>query len=128
MNGNKLLRVAKNPREAVDRLAQEAANLRLWLLPPQLDASIGLDTSGLPHPAILQLRMRGTPEAAEIARLAAVIRSRQIPLLGITIDTGTETHWRRDYVSGWETPPDYFRLIPYLDFKRAGDHKVGSGE
>ncbi len=124
MNVNKLLRVAKNPREAVDRLAQEAANLRLWLLPPQLDASIGFDTSGLPHPAILQLRMRGTPEAAEIARLAAVIRSRQLPLLGITINTGTETHWRRDYVSGRETPPDYFRLIPYLDFKRAGDHKV----
>ena len=124
MNLNKLLRVAKNPREAIDRLAQEAANVRLWLLPPGLENWAASQTAGLPDPEVLKRRLRGTAEAAEIARLAAVIRSRRIPLLGITLDTGTATQWRRDYVSGRETPPDYFRLISYLDFTRAGDHKV----
>src|SRR5262249_34115124 len=32
--------------------------------------------------------------------------------------------WRRDYVSGRESGLEYFRRIPYLDFSRAGDHKI----
>ena len=38
--------------------------------------------------------------------------------------TGTDIDWRMDYVNGKTTPLRYFRLIPYLDFARAGDHKV----
>jgi len=37
--------------------------------------------------------------------------------------TGPEIRWRRDYRSGIETGLGYFRLIPYLDAQRAGDHK-----
>ena len=40
------------------------------------------------------------------------------------IDTGPSIAWRRDYHSGRETEPRYFRRIPYLDFQRAGDHKL----
>jgi hypothetical protein len=49
---------------------------------------------------------------------------RLIPLLGVEIDTGPDIRWRRDALSGIETPLAYFRRIPYLDAKRAGDHKI----
>jgi len=39
------------------------------------------------------------------------------------VETGGEIRWRRDYRSGKETGTGYFRLIPYLDTSRAGDHK-----
>lgn len=32
--------------------------------------------------------------------------------------------WRRDPVHGKETGLQYFRLIPFLDFEKAGDHKI----
>ena len=48
---------------------------------------------------------------------------RRTPLLGGTVETGPEIHWRRDYGSGIETDTRYFRRIPFLDAARAGDHK-----
>ena len=45
-------------------------------------------------------------------------------MLGIEIETGKEIEWRRDYLHNVSTGTKYFRLIPYLDFTRAGDHKV----
>ena len=44
--------------------------------------------------------------------------------LGSPVDTGHEIHWRRDYKRGIETDLRYFRRIPYLDTRRAGDHKI----
>lgn len=124
MKAAKLLRVARNPREGFDRLAQEAANLRLLLLPPSLPAGCASRTAALPDPALLRQRIAGTPQAARIAALAAEIRSRRFRLLGITHEFAAPTRWRRDWISGIETPAIYFRRIPYLDAARAGDHKV----
>lgn len=56
--------------------------------------------------------------------LASGIRAHRFPVLGLTVDTGPEIRWRRDYQRGIETGLDYFRLIPYLDARRAGDHKL----
>jgi len=42
----------------------------------------------------------------------------------VTLDTGPEIDWRRDYLHGITTGTPYFRRSPYLDFSRAGDHKV----
>ncbi len=56
--------------------------------------------------------------------LAAAIRRHRFPLLGVTVDTGPEIRWRRDYQRGIETGLDYFRRVPYLDAARAGDHKL----
>lgn len=105
------------------RLAQEARNLGMWIFPPRLRASPH-PLSGLPDPAPVAGALRGSGFAATIAELAQAIRGHRFPLLGITIDTGPEIHWRRDYLSGIETGTDYFRRIPYLDAGRAGDHKV----
>jgi hypothetical protein len=42
----------------------------------------------------------------------------------LTVDTGPAIDWRRDYVHQVSTGTPYFRRSPYLDFSRAGDHKV----
>jgi hypothetical protein len=44
--------------------------------------------------------------------------------MGLTIKTGPSIDWRRDYIHGRSTGLVYFRRIPYLDFARAGDHKI----
>ncbi len=64
------------------------------------------------------------PYGDELAAIAESILAHRFPLLGHTIETGPEIRWRRDYVSGIETPARYFRFIPYLDRQRAGDHKI----
>src|SRR6185437_15408776 len=68
--------------------------------------------------------LRGSEYAAQIERLAESVLAHLIPLFGGAIETGPEVHWRRDYVHGRESGLRYFRLIPYLDFARVGDHKV----
>ncbi len=62
--------------------------------------------------------------AREVIELAAGVRGHRFPLLGLTVETGAEIRWRRDYERGIESAPDYFRRIPYLDTSRAGDHKL----
>ena len=64
------------------------------------------------------------PTKDEIARLAEKIRSRQIPLFDLKLDLDSPISWRRDPISGLETPTKYFRRIPYLDPRKAGDHKI----
>lgn len=59
----------------------------------------------------------------EIETLAREIRQHRIPIFGRAIDFGPEIRWRRDPISGIETSTAYFRRIPYLDPRRAGDHK-----
>ncbi len=69
------------------------------------------------------LNLSSTPEYDPLP-IAAKIMQHRFPVLGIEIETGPEIDWRRDYVHNVTTEPKYFRLIPYLDFSRAGDHKI----
>jgi hypothetical protein len=62
--------------------------------------------------------------AQGVPALAEEIRRHRFPIFGAIIDTGPEIRWRRDYVRGIETSLVYFRRIPFLDTRRAGDHKI----
>lgn len=118
-----LIRWRRSPREIAFRLKQETRNLALFLRPPRLieAAAAGLP---LPDPHRVAERLRRTSAADDIDVWAAQILDHRFPLLGLEIDTGPEIHWRRDYQSGKETAPIYFRRIPYLDAARSGDHKI----
>ncbi len=106
------------------RLRQELANVILWAFPPSHGLpDVASPLAGLPDPAIVAQAIAGTPWATDLAALADRICSGHVPLLGICIETGPEPAWRRDYLSGKETPPVFFRRIPYLDAEKAGDHK-----
>lgn len=122
----RIRRILGNPREMRDRLAQEIQNLNLLLAPPTLPE--GFDIAAplplLPDPEHVAQGLRGAEFAHSVRQLSAQIRSRRIPLLGITVDTGRDIRWRRDYLSGLETDTSFFRRIPYLDAARVGDHKV----
>jgi hypothetical protein len=112
----------RSPTEIAFRLRQEAANLRLFLHPPRCTAAVS--PLPLPAPAAIAARLRGTAFAAKLVKIAEDILAQRIPLLGFEVRPDREIHWRRDYVHGCETGPVYFRRIPYLDFNRAGDHKI----
>jgi Heparinase II/III-like protein/Heparinase II/III N-terminus len=93
----------------------------LWLtaLPPT--TRIGADfVPGLQLPDVFEC----TRASEDIAGQAKEIRGHRFPVLGSVIDTGPEVHWRRDYLRGVETGLVYFRRIPFLDTRRAGDHKI----
>jgi hypothetical protein len=113
----------RSPAEIRYRLWQEARNLRLLANPPRLPD--GLNTAHfLPDPGPIAAALRGTGFADEITAEAEQILAHRFQLLGSRIDAGAEILWRRDPQSGKETPPLYFRRIPYLDAARAGDHKI----
>ena len=78
----------------------------------------------LPQPDAIVPLIRNTALATEVERLAAGVLRHQFQILGVEIETEAEVRWRKDYVSGIESGRRYFRLIPYLDAARAGDHKV----
>lgn len=121
----KLLRLLRDPAELGFRLRQEFLNLRLFWSPPALPGSAPTPPqTPFPSPAELRARLAGSPIAAAIAHLAASVREHRFPLLGLTIDTGPDIRWRRDYLAARETPLSYFRRIPYLDPTQAGDHKI----
>ena len=105
-------------RELAFRLKQELANLRLWRFPPSIAST--------PRPPKLQApveQLRSTAFAAEIVRLADEILRHRFPIFGCVIETGPQIHWRRDYINNVETGTPYFRRVPFLDFRRVGDHK-----
>jgi uncharacterized heparinase superfamily protein len=97
-------------QEILFRLRQEVGNLAMLVAPPQL-RSAGA-------PPVGKSTTSAAPEIAESILL------HRFPLLGVTIDTGPEIDWRRDYLHGISTSTAYFRRVPYLDFARVGDHKV----
>ncbi len=105
---------------------QELRNLALWARPPRLRLAAVPPSPlpRLPDPLQVAARLRGTAFEAQVRELAPQIHAHRFPMLGLTIQTGPEIAWRRDYLSGRETPPDYLRLVPYLDATRAGDHKI----
>ncbi len=104
------------------RLQQETGNLLLYLNPPAKTPPIS--RLPLPDAQAVAARLRGTPFAGQLYAVAEQILARKIPLLGYEIEVPDDIRWRRDEVHGRETPPVYFRRIPYLDFARAGDHKI----
>ncbi len=110
--------------EVLFRLRQEAGNLRLRMLPPWPRLEVQAPLSPLPPPQEAADAVRGTLYAEQLVRTAESILAHRFPLLGLTIETGPDIQWRRDYSSGITSPRRYFRLIPYLDARRAGDHKV----
>ncbi|HYP13182.1 MAG TPA: alginate lyase family protein, partial [Bryobacteraceae bacterium] len=106
------------------RLTQEAMNVFLWVARPAPPAGPFLPSSTLPDPSAVAKKLKGSQWASDTEAIARGICGGNLPLLGIKIDTSGGLHWRRDYVSGIETPPDYFRRVPYLNAAVAGDHKV----
>ena len=63
-------------------------------------------------------------DARELIAIADSILKHRFPILGVTIETGPEIDWRRDYLHKISSGTPYFRSVPYLDFSRVGDHKV----
>jgi hypothetical protein len=114
----------RSPREIAFRLKQELTNGYRYVRPPKIELEGFAPRLKLPDPAAIAAKLAGTRFAEEVIALAEQIRAHRFPILALTIETGAEIHWRRDYTSGVETGLDYFRLIPYLDAAQAGDHKV----
>ena len=117
-----MLRV-RDPGEIAFRLKQEIANLSLWALPPSCVGEQPSPLPGLPSPARVAARLRGSAFAGNVERLADLVLDHRFPIFGSSISTGPHIDWRRDYVHQRATGLAYFRRIPYLDFSRAGDHK-----
>lgn len=104
------------------RAGQEAANVRLLLLPPRF-AGQAPQSLALPDPQAVAAALSGSAYAGFIEATAQDILAHHFPLLGATLETGAEIRWRRDYQHGKESGTEYFRRIPYLNFSAAGDHK-----
>jgi uncharacterized heparinase superfamily protein len=104
------------------RAGQEAANVRLLLLPPQFAGVVPLQLS-LPDTQAVAAVLRGSAYKESVQVTAQNILAHRFPLLGATVETGPEIRWRRDYQHGRESGLEYFRRIPYLDFSAVGDHK-----
>lgn len=113
----------RSPQEIKFRLRQEIRNLQLLTLPPKLRVDAAWPLPGLPAAAALVQELRNTEFASQVLHIAEQILSHRFPLLGFTIETGPLIEWRCDYVNQHSTNTKYFRLIPYLDAARAGDHK-----
>lgn len=109
------------------RLRQEGGNLldlilprsKGWADPSRFPSRLAI----LPAPEEVAVRLATTAFAAQVAELAAGIRSNRIPLFDRISEAGPAIDWRRDYENAITTGTDYFRRIPYLDRDRAGDHK-----
>jgi len=98
-------------------------NLVLAARPPEL-SEFPDSPLALPDPGGAVAALQATDYARSLQWIAEEILAHKFPLLGLTVETGHEIHWRRDYLRGIETGPLYFRRISYLDCGRAGDHKV----
>ncbi|HTU47746.1 MAG TPA: alginate lyase family protein [Bryobacteraceae bacterium] len=113
----------RSPQEIAFRLRQEMQNLRVLAFPPRPLRETSWPLPGLPAAACVGENLRNTEFASRVLDTADQILAHRFPLLGITIETGPDIQWRRDYVNQRSTDAKYFRLIPYLDLSRAGDHK-----
>ena len=99
-------------------------NLAMFLFPPPAAGACLGRPALLPDAAAVAAALRDTNYAAEVARIADQILLHRFPILGVTVETGPAIDWRRDYLNKMSTGTPYFRRVPYLDFSRAGDHKV----
>ena len=116
----------RRPREIAERLWQELVNIRLWLLPPRLPSGFSASSplAGLPAPLRVAELLSETSFPEELRSYARDILAHRFPLLSLNLETGPDIQWRKDHVNGPETGCSYFRLVPYLDRERAGDHKI----
>jgi len=104
-------------KEIAFRVRQDVSNLVLLARPPRLPQAFPIPVLG-PLPSI------SAPDESELTRLAEEIRRHQLPLFDRRFDFSDPIRWRRDAISGLETSKKYLRWIPYLDSKKAGDHKI----
>jgi uncharacterized heparinase superfamily protein len=104
------------------RAGQEAANVRLLLLPPRF-AGVAPLRLALPDTQAVAAALRGSAYQELIEATAQSILAHRFPLLGAIVETGPGIQWRRDYQHGRESGLEYFRRIPYLNFSAVGDHK-----
>ncbi|MCX6632073.1 MAG: alginate lyase family protein, partial [Candidatus Solibacter sp.] len=114
----------RSSEEIYFRLRQELGNLAMFLFPPGGAETLHARSPMLPDGAVVAAALRETTYAAEVERIADGILRHRFPILGLTVDTGRAIDWRRDYLHRVSTGTPYFRRSPYLDFSRAGDHKV----
>jgi hypothetical protein len=114
----------RSSREILFRLRQELGDVAMLLAPPNPGEHPPVRAVGVPTAAEVAASLRGTAYAAGVAAIADSILAHRFPLLGVTIDTGPEIDWRRDYIHGVSSGVPYFRRSPYLDFSLVGDHKA----
>ena len=115
----------RTAREIAFRIRQEVKNAYRCWSPPEFRFDPDFKPRlPLPDAAGAVEALRGTDFAQETIAIAEQIRAHRFPILGLTIDTGPAIPWRRDHTSGVETDLRYFRRIPYLNARQAGDHKI----
>lgn len=114
----------RSPREIKFRITQEVSNLGMFLAKPELPGSGDyIPLVELPSPS--QLAAAASPALkSQIVRIADKVLDGRFPILGGEIEAGANIDWRRDYVSTRTSELQYFRLVPYLEFEKVGDHKV----
>ncbi len=117
----------RSAAEILFRLRQETVNLRSWVSPPDLPRNFTEPPSplpGLPDPAGVFDRLRGSPFGREVENIAEHALHGRYVLFGEPQEWGISPEWRRDIVSGKSSGMPYFRRVPYMDGAIAGDHKV----
>jgi hypothetical protein len=114
----------RSPREIKFRLRQEAANALLAVSSPHLELTAETPLPDLPDPAAVSNAIRNSDSARQLVATADEILQGRVPIFDQVIDYGPKVAWRRDPQRGIETPPSYFRRIPYLDVAAVGDHKL----
>src|SRR5712692_2297455 len=119
-----LLKNLRSFHELAFRVKQEAANLWMWIAAPSVSSEEPTPLRGMPAPAAVVERLRGTAFARQVEELADLALRHRFPLFGSVIEASDHVAWRRDYVNHIESGKSYFRFVPYLDFQRVGDHKV----
>ena len=110
-------------REIVFRARQELSNLSMFLWAPRAGQESSGPLAALPDPKTVAVRLQNTPYATEVEQLAREIMAHRFPVLGLTVTTGFDIDWRKDYPNSKTSPLRYMRLVPYLDFDTVGDHK-----
>ena len=114
----------RSPAEIKFRLRQEAANLYLAVAEPQCEVEIPACLPPLlPDPKKTAVALRGSLFEFTVLANAKNILTHRFPLLGITVETGPNIEWRRDYAHQKTSEAKYFRLVRYLNFAAVGDHK-----
>ena len=110
--------------ELAFRARQELVNARMAWRPPRAPSTAVRIVPLVPDPTDVVSALRATPWATEVVRIATELMAHRFPLLGLTVDAGSEIRWRRDPVANLESPLRYWRRISYLDLERVGDFKL----
>lgn len=121
----------RSRQEILFRLKQEAMNLRLYLAgaghtkPSPQPGRL----AGLPDPAPVFERLRGSRFADTAVALASDVLKHRYRLLTLEVTISDPVDWQIDPTHpernglGWRRRAHY-RLVPYMDAARFGDYKV----